>query len=39
MYYENVNAIIYVVDSSDKLRFSKSAEELSKVLDVIVNVK
>ena len=35
MYYPNTNAILYVVDSHDKQRFSKAGEELSKVLDVL----
>jgi GTPase SAR1 family protein len=34
MYYPNTNAILFVVDSSDKNRFSKAAEELNKVLEV-----
>lgn len=34
MYYPNTNAILYVVDSHDKARFAKAAEELSKVLEV-----
>lgn len=39
MYYPSTNAILYVVDSKDKQRFSKSAEELSKVLNVILQYK
>jgi GTPase SAR1 family protein len=34
MYYPNTNAILYVVDAHDRSRFSKAAEELSKVLEV-----
>ena len=34
MYFPNTNAIIYVVDSSDKQRFSKASEELNKVMEV-----
>lgn len=34
MYYPNTNAILYVIDSHDKARFSKAAEELNKVLEV-----
>lgn len=34
MYYPSTNAILYVVDSKDKARFSKAAEELSKVMSV-----
>lgn len=34
MYFPNTHAIIYVVDSSDKQRFNKAAEELNKVLEV-----
>lgn len=36
MYYPNTNAILYVVDSHDKTRFSKAGEELAKVLDVLI---
>jgi GTPase SAR1 family protein len=35
MYYPNTNAILYVVDAHDRSRFSKAAEELSKVLEVL----
>ena len=35
MYYPNTNAILYVIDSHDKPRFSKAAEELNKVLEVL----
>jgi GTPase SAR1 family protein len=34
MYYPNTNAILYVVDSHDKTRFVKAADELGKVLEV-----
>jgi GTPase SAR1 family protein len=34
MYYPNTNAILYVVDSHDKPRLAKAAEELTKVLEV-----
>ena len=34
MYFPNTHAIIYVVDSSDKQRLNKAAEELNKVLEV-----
>lgn len=37
MYYPNTNAILYVVDSHDKTRFAKAAEELNKVLEVVFN--
>lgn len=36
MYYPNTNAILYVVDSHDKTRFAKAAEELNKVLEVVL---
>lgn len=36
MYYPSTNAILYVVDSKDKQRFAKAAEELSKVLNVFL---
>ena len=36
MYYPSTNAILYVVDSKDKQRFAKAAEELSKVLNVLI---
>ena len=32
MYFPNTHAVIYVVDSSDKARFNKAAEELNKVV-------
>lgn len=35
MYFPNTHAIIYVVDSSDKVRFNKAAEELNKVVEVL----
>jgi hypothetical protein len=35
MYYPNTNAILYVIDSHDKARFPKAAEELNKVLEVL----
>jgi len=38
MYYPNTNAILYVIDSHDKARFSKAAEELNKVLEVIKGI-
>ncbi len=40
MYYPNTNALLYVVDSADKVRFPKAAEELNKVLekDILKNV-
>ena len=37
MYYPNTNAILYVIDSHDKQRFSKASEELNKVLDVFLD--
>jgi GTPase SAR1 family protein len=35
MYFPNTHALIYVVDGSDKQRFNKAAEELTKVLEVL----
>ena len=35
MYFPNTHAVIYVVDSSDKTRLNKAAEELNKVVEVL----
>ena len=36
MYFPNTHAVIYVVDSSDKARLNKAAEELNKVVEVFL---
>lgn len=38
MYFPNTHAIIYVVDSTDKQRFNKAAEELNKVVEVFISL-
>jgi len=34
-FYENTDAIVFVIDSADETRFSESKDELCKLLNVL----